>query len=165
MSKSLWEIGEDLEALDVLLDECDGQIDETIDRWLLELDGDMTAKVDGYASLIGRLEAQAKARREEANRMTYLARVDENKAGALKARLLEFFGTRQIERLDTERYRLSVAKNGGPQPWRLVDADALPESCIKIERTIDKKAVAEALKAGDVPGVELTERGTHLRIK
>ena len=67
---SLYELTEDLVALDRLLAELGGEVTEgtegqTLERWANEYEWKMRDKVDGYAALIRNLEADRGALEEE----------------------------------------------------------------------------------------------------
>ena len=162
--RSLWEISEDFAALDDLLEGTGGELDEHLEKWFAELGADLEAKIDGYASYIGMLMARADVRVKEADRLYELAMVDAGAADRLRQRLLEFLKGRGIERMETKRYRVSVARNGGHAPMN-VDPEKLPEELFRVVREPDNAAIREKLKEGPVPGVTELERGFHLRIK
>lgn len=172
MTKTLFQISEEARALETLLDEIEGDISdpevaETIDNWLREYSNDLSAKADGYAALIKELEARSNARKAEASRMSELARTDDNKAKRLKERLKNFMEETGTLKIETARYRLSVAGNGGVLPLILkddIDLNLVPESFTK--RVLDEKAVRAALDNNEpVLFAQFGERGTSLRIK
>lgn len=173
MKPTLYQISTDIRALEELLIESGGDISEpqteaAIEAFFAELGQARDEKVDNIAALVREWEARAKARREEAARMAQLARVDENAALRLKTRLAEFFEAHDLKRLDTPRFRVSLANNGGKAPL-VFDADfdaARIESAFQaIEIQADKDAIRGALEGGmTIQGVTLGERGRSLRI-
>lgn len=176
MSKTLFQIGDDIQALDDLLFEMEGEVTDTdieavIDHWLQENKDNLNAKIDGYCTLIREREALAKARQEEAQRLSILAQYDTNRATRLRARLKAFFDLQGIAKLETRHHRLTIANNGGTLPlivnsaW-LADPANAPEQFHKVKIEIDKEAIREALRNDEpVEGCAVGERGTHLRIK
>ncbi len=70
-------------------------------------------KLDNYCALVGEMSARAEVRKAEAKRLMELAATEEKRAKLLKDRLLWFFETHNLKAVETPRYRLSVAKNGG----------------------------------------------------
>lgn len=169
--RTLYAITDDLQALDEMLIELGGDISdpkvaEAIDAWMAELDRDLTRKADGYASLIKEIEARAKARTEEAKRLTDRARVDENAAAALKSRMLYAMQARQMKTIETARFKLSVTGNGGKTPMVVTDEKAIPEKFHRVVVMVDTDKLRDALEAGQtVPGASLAPRGFHLRIR
>jgi hypothetical protein len=168
---TLYEIGQEAAALDALLNEMGGDIsdDETadiIDEWLRGNESALQTKVDGYCALIREYSARANARKEEMKRLRALVESDENRAKRMKERLLRFFEDRDIQKLETSRFRVSAHSNGGLPPL-IINEDTNPhEISDQFQRVeIDENAVREALNLG----VELDfacygARGTHLRI-
>ncbi len=175
--KSLWEISADMQSLDELLFELDGEItdelvESAIDAWLQENEAHLAEKLDGYCAVIDEREALADLRVREGKRLVGLANTDLRKTGKLRQRLKVFFDSRGITKFETTRHKFTVAKNGGPQPititpeWIAAPANA-PEQFHKIIIELDKDAIRTALEASQEPieGCEFAERGTHLRIR
>lgn len=172
--QTLLNIMDDFRALDDLLLEINGDIsdprvDEIVTGFLDELGGNLERKVDGYAAFITELLSRAEVREKEAERLANRVRIDRNTASFLKDRLKNALAMRGIDKLETDRYRVSIAKNGGKQPVQIPDPLAIPA---EFTRTIpartepDVDLVRDALVSGaEVPGAILLERGTHLRIR
>jgi hypothetical protein len=168
---TLFEIGDDAAALDALLEEIGGDVSDpeaaaAIDEWLQETEGALETKLDGYAALIGERAAKAKARKEEAKRLTELARMDENMAARLKERLQFFFEEHGIEKKETSRFKIALAQNGGKLPLLIDDVspDEIPDYYTKKE--LDRESIREALEGGmPLNFARLGERGMSLRIR
>lgn len=188
MSRSLFQISDDLLALDDLLSEVGGEITEdeagaALEKFFDELGEERDAKLDNYGALIRQYEAKAEARQAEAQRLQRLAATDANNAKRLKTRLLAFFELHGIKKLETLRFKFSVQANGGkaplvvPEQWEREPASA-PEQFHHHVIQLDKEAIRAALEAvfdGDSAQVEaeklmdagcsIAPRGAHLRIK
>lgn len=141
-----------------------------IETYLRDNAGTLEQKIDGYCALIRNLEALADARGLEAKRMQELARSDAAKAARMKDTLLWFLkDIVNVQKLDTERFRVSVAANGGKAPLVVPDdPSAWPEGYIRerVIREIDLQALRDALERGEiVEGCTLADRGYHLRIR
>ena len=103
-----------------------------------ELETNLGSKIDNYCSLISEIEARSAARKAEADRLADLARVDENAAKALRDRLKFVFESRSLPTMQTDRFRVSIAKNGGKAPLDIrVGPDELPEWAIKSAKDMD----------------------------
>lgn len=169
---TLYEIRDDLEALEALLYEVGGDVtdeaaDAAITAWLEETGEALKSKLDGYAALIREAEARAASRKAEAARLTALSRADESVAKRLKERLYWFFGDRGIERFETERFRFTVQKNGGKPPVILhVPVEALPAWAQRVTVAPDMEAIrGEIEERGSVEFAEIGTPGKHLRIR
>lgn len=166
---NLYEITNELQAvIDGILD---GGIDSpeaqaALDEHLAGLDAVLDEKAESYASVIRSYEARAEARAAEAKRIRELANADANVAQRLKDRLKQAMETTGRLRIDTTRFRLTIANNGGKQPMLIEDQAKVPQEFIVAVPEVDKDAVRAALEAGrEVPGCTLAPRGTSLRIK
>ena len=172
--RTLLDITGDLAALDELIyeelegDISDPQVAQIVDEFLAELDADLKGKVDNYAAYITELLGRAEIRKREADRMAKRAKIDDELAFWLKIRLRGALESRRIKKLETARYRVSVANNGGKQPIDLHDPQAIPRALcrhVPEEWKPDLDQIRAKLAAGEeVPGAILMERGTHLRI-
>lgn len=169
--RSLFNISEDLEKLNDLLDECgdDTQQQELIAQWFEQLGNERDTKLDAYAALINEMLARAEVRKAEAKRLLSLAATDENRARLLKERLQSFFETHDLKTVETSRYKLSLQRNGGKAPLVLKEGltpTQLPERFQKISIDADSAAIRKALEAGEqLDFATLGDRGTSLRIK
>lgn len=171
-NQTLWEIGQDMLALDQIMAECGGDMDDPkVAQAIAEMNdqiiNDLEVKADNYAAYVHHLLARAKARAEEAERLSARAKVDTNAAKRLRENMktvLEFAGVKKIE---TPRFQISIAGNGGKQPIECnVKPDDLPDELRKTEFKINSDAIRTKLEAGEeVPGCRLLERGTSLRIR
>lgn len=172
---TLFEIGDSLTALDQLLAECGGEITDAeaeaaIDEWLAENSAALETKCDGYGALIREYEARAEAREVEARRLMALAGSDNNNAERLRGRLKAFFEFHGIAKLETERFRFSVARNSSrplivPPAWERDPAEA-PEAFQRRILELDRKAIREAIRNDEeTHGACLGAPSTNLRIK
>ena len=166
---NLYAITNELQAvLDGILE---GGIDspeaqQALDEHLAGLDEALDQKCEDYAAVIMSLQARSDARAAEAKRIRELANADATVAQRLKERLKQAMETTGRVRIDTTRFRLTVANNGGKQPMLIEDESAIPTEFIVQVPEVDKDAVRAALEAGrPVPGCTLAPRGTSLRIK
>jgi hypothetical protein len=129
---TLLEISHDLLTLRQTLDELAESPDDQNTRlndWLVDA---FEAKVkerdrmlDNYAGLIAELEHRSTACKAEAERLSHRADVDKALADRLRQRLKDIFGLNGLKTLETDRYRLTVANNGGKRPL-IMDGGVLP---------------------------------------
>jgi hypothetical protein len=167
---SLYAIKSEMESiLDAILDGgIDGQeAQDALNAHLEGLDAALEDKADDYAGMIQSLNLRAEARKAEAARMRQLAETDAALADRLKERLKEAMEATGKLKLDTPRFKLSVAGNGGKQPLEVaVEPTALPQEFQAVTVTANKDAIRKALEAGGtIPGCTLLPRGTGLRIR
>ena len=160
------------EIADIIDAILDGGVDNpeaqgALEEHLAGLDTVLEAKADDYAGLIQELLVRAEARADEARRIRALADADRALADRLKQRLKEAMETTGKLKLDTPRFKLAVAGNGGKQPLEVaVEPTALDPQYQAVKVEANKDAIRAALEAGTaVPGCTLLPRGTSLRIR
>jgi hypothetical protein len=171
---TLWEIGDDIRALDDLLEELGGDVTDpqVAAAWAAlaaDLASDESRKLDGYVNWIRRLEMEAMAARAEADRYLQKARKRDNRIAWIKANLQAHLESTARARIETETHRvISIRGDGGAVPVKLsetLDPAALPDEFAVVRRTPDIEAIRAALADGrELPFATLGERGTHLRI-
>lgn len=172
--RSLFDIGHDLIALDLLLDEIGGdvtdpQADAAITAWTAELANDEARKLDGWVGYVRQLEMEAAAAKAEAEQ--WLARVKsrESRIAWLKETLkrhLENTGRTKVQTLAGRT--IAVQANGGHPPVEIdaVDPYGLPDRLCEVRRLIDREKVRRALEAGEeLAFARVLPRGTHVRIR
>ena len=171
MPRTLFDISEDMIALDELLFESGGDVTDpdvaaAIDAWQAELDHDLEGKVNGYVSLIREIECRVVGRQAELDRLTARVRADTNAAKSLKDRLKFVLEERGILKLDVPRGKVAVTKNGGKVPLELNEA-LVPSSWMRQPPPVpDTELIRKCLATGDkLSFASLGERGTHLRIR
>ena len=174
MTRTLLDITRDMDALDALLVEVEGDVTdprvlEAVTAWFAELDADLKGKVDNYAALITTLEARADVRAKEAERLARRAKTDAASAQFLKDRLRTELEARGLKKVETDRYRVSVVSNGGKLPLVLGDERDIPEAFwreVPARKEIDRDAIRQALDAGrPVAGAHYGDRGRRLSIR
>lgn len=173
MTQTLLDITADMAALDALLAESGGEItpdtEATLDAFFAETETNLAGKVDAYCALISEMEARAEVRKAEAKRLADRAKADERTSDALRERLRFVWETRRLGKVETDRFTVSLAKNGGKAPLDIrCGVDELPAWAVKRETvvTVDKDAIRSRLDAGEpLDFASLMERGTRINIK
>ena len=165
--ESLFSIGEHFYALENIIIENEGEIDEHIDRWLEEYQAKEEDKVDAYCYLIQKFEEVA----AEAKRLADRSSGYQKKAKTLKERLKLYLQNRGKEKLETQRFTVTVNFNGGMLPVILnegITPENLPDEFVKIFREPDMSSLRESILEGNDQALRfgrILPRGTHLRIK
>jgi hypothetical protein len=133
--------------------------------WLDVTQADFDKKVEGYCSVIGELDALAKARGEEAARIKSLAAITNSQIERMKVALKEAMQKLETPKLETTRYKVWVQNAGGKQPIQIEEED-VPHDLKKVQFVTDKDKIREALESGKIlPFARLLPRGQVLRIK
>jgi hypothetical protein len=154
--------------LDAVLD---GGIDspeaqDALNDHLAGLDVALESKAESYAGFIKELEMRAESRSKEASRIRALAAADDALATRLKEGLKAAMEQTGKLKIETPRFKLSVAANGGKQSLEIDDPSALDATLQRIVREPDKDVIRAALDNGiKIAGCRLVPRGTSLRIR
>lgn len=130
---------------------------EIILQQLDEVEQSFKEKADSYARLMLNLQADTKAIREEAQRLTKLARVKETVIEALKFRIGEVMRSQGMTRMETGVGSWGIRKN--PPAVKIIDEAAIPAQYrIPQPDAIDKAAILTAYKQDGelIPGTEVT---------
>ena len=166
---SLYAITTEMQGiLDAVLD---GGIDspeaqDALNEHLAGLDTALESKAESYAGFIKELEMRAESRGKEASRIRALAAADDALATRLKEGLKAAMEQTGKLKIETPRFKLSVAGNGGKQLLEIDDPSALDPAFQRVVREPDKDVIRSALDSGiEIAGCRLLPRGTSLRIR
>ena len=156
------EITPELEAeLEAAAQQLLEQRDSTYEQWL--------SKVDNYCAAITNRHALSKQRKSEAERLSKLAATDSKRVDWMKAQLQKCLEAQGVKKLSLHRFHLTISKNGGQLPLKLLcEAAQLPSQFQRIEVSPDNSAIRKALEAGDVEAQKVAqfgERESHLRVR
>lgn len=160
-----------LNELESLYREIESRLDEDDfdpEPLLATLGEQVERKVDGYCFIIGKLLAREQWAREEANRLQEIGRTAKSEANRLRGHLLWFLEQRGTEKLATDRYRVSVAGNGGKAPLIISEdmrPEDVPDAFRRVKYEFDTEAIREQAELGAISWARVGERGKSLRIK
>jgi len=156
MSESLWSITEDLKALDELIEQQQGEICEITEEFINEIDRVLTSKTDGCAEFVLSLEEQSNAVEKRIAELKELQRRLELKRARFLIYIQECMMRIGREKTVGSFYQFSIRKN--PPSLFISDENKIPPAFLseKTEVVIDKKAILDALKKGEiVEGAEI----------
>lgn len=170
---TLYAISDDIAALGALLEETGGELTPENEAAFVAFEAEITSnlngKVDGYCALIAEIDARAAARKAEAKRLADRAKTDERTADALRERLRLVWETRKLGKVETDRFTVSLAKNGGKQPLDIrCGVEDLPAWAVKTETiaSVNKDEIRARLDAGEaLDFASLMDRGTRISIR
>lgn len=174
MSRTLFDIGADLSALDQLCNEAEDnmerapELDAALATWFEQLHEQEAAKLEGYRLYIARLESEAAAAKAEAEQFAKMAKMRLSRVEWLKDRLKGYLEFTKRERVLTSTNRtIAIQKNGGKLPL-VIDDNIKPQDTAfhKLTYEWDKEVIRMRLEQGHTfKFARLGEPGTHLRIK
>ena len=170
---TLYQRSMDKIALWELLLETGGEVNETLEAWLMEIDHSLTTKVDSYVFIQGELESEARRLRDQAREISDAAKSIENISERLNSRIKEVMSSLSTSEINGATYRY-VLSDGKPKliidglaekNVRLLMADNLPNE-YKMQVTywvVDKEKIeADLLDMKSVPGCRF-EKSNSLR--
>ena len=169
---TLLDIGQELTALSELMlasadenGELPPDVAAQLDAWFAELSTDLEEKIDNTAAFHRVLKLRAAIRKEEAERLLMLHKVDATLAERIKRRLHLFMTTTGPAKIKTRRFSLSVCGNGGVQPMDVDQGVCIGDVPLKYRKQVlDHDAVRADLEAGaTLTWARLRDRGSHLR--
>lgn len=112
-------------------------------------------KLEGYAMVIKNIESDIEGLKAEEKRLAERRKSMENNIKTMKASMQDALLTVEGNRLKTDKFTFSLRKSTSVV---LHNDRELPDTFIKVTRTISKSEIAKALKSGiEVPGAELVE--------
>lgn len=159
----LYEINEIYMNIKTLLE--DGEIDEEEAKSALEnVEDELEVKAENYAIIMKGLDAEAKAIKEEEDRLARRRKSLENNSKWLKEQLEYSMNLQGKRKFKTNLFSFGIQNN--PKSVKLdVDPFLLDEQFQKITITADKTAIKKALEVGEtIEGAELVQtEGLRIR--
>lgn len=157
---TLYELTQEYQELLAMMEDPD--IDPQVIADTMEgLDGEIEIKAESYIRVLKELEAESNKIDAEVKRLGSRWDACQINIRKLKDSLLTSMQETGKDKIQTEHFRISVAKNGGLKPIR-VTGDVPPEFC-KLEP--DNKKIREALNNGELEFAHFEERGVHLSVR
>ena len=155
---NLMTMASEANALEQLIFESGGELNETLETWMAEISTGITTKADAYYFMMQKLEATAEMFSYRASQNANAAKSLTNAVSSMKERIkaaMMIMGTDEVKGSEI-RFKL---QNSTP---RLVveNESVLPAKFFVTETitTLDKKSVTTAIKAGEVvDGARLEE--------
>lgn len=157
MNNSLMQIEADALALEQLIFEQGGELNETIEQWLAEVDQKLAQKVDSYNAVMDRFESTAAHLKKKADTFSAAARAVTNVRERLKDRIknamtvlgkTEMTGDHVVFKMVRTAPRLELNEKDLPAQYMIVRQITEP----------DKERIKNELKDGiAIPGAALLE--------
>ena len=154
---SLYEIDSNIKAfIDNLFDSADENGEVDIDMNILEdLKEQRQTKLENIALYIKNLAVEASAIKEEENTLAERRKRLERKSERLKGILIDAMKADGNRKISSPRFEASLRDS---KKTEITDMEKIPEKYINIktERSADKKAIKEAIEAGEeIAGAEV----------
>lgn len=161
MSKSLIQIAQDSAALEELLQETGGEVTETLETFLAEIETGLSTKADNYFSMMDHLGTTAERYRKRSEAYRAAAKTAENIVERMKDRIHAAMGLMGVQEIEGQSIRFKIQKSPASL---LIEADAkIPSDMTVVTVTPDTTKIKSALKDGfDIPGCKLVQ-STHVR--
>lgn len=164
MNLTLYQISEEQQRLNAMLEESGGELTPEIEEALAINRDNLQVKAEGYATSILKYKAMAEMIANESKRLAAMKKTCENICDNMKKRLAKAMQDFEINGIEAGTMKLSLRKSTSV----VIDDDLnIPADCIKVETSIDKTKVKEhlkALKEGETIGAHL-ETNYSLQIR
>ena len=163
---TLYELSDDYMNLLTMAEDPDIDPEAFADT-LAGIEGAIEDKADGYAKVIRTLEGDAVACDAEAKRLRNKKQIIENNIKRMKQALQYAMEATGKTKFKTALFSFGIQKNPAAVVMDEGYIENIPERfLIPQDPVIDKKAIKEALKAGeDLEGIAHLEQGASLRIR
>ena len=163
---TLYQLTTDYEALLTMAEDPDIDKQAFLDT-LEGIEGELEDKADNYAKVIRSLEADAAACDAEAKRLRAKKQTIENNVKRMKSALQYAMQTTGKVKFKTPLFSFGIRKNPASVVIDAVNVRDFPdEFIIESEPVLDKKALKDALKAGeDLTGLCHLEQTESLSIR
>lgn len=131
----------------------DGQ--EGLEDTLASITDAVEEKLEAYAMVIKNIESDVEGIKSEEKRLAERRKIMENGITRMKQAIAETLQGSGQDKVKTEKFTFSFRKSSKVE---VSDIDSLPEKFVKIERTVSRSELTQALKSGEqIEGAQLVE--------
>jgi len=155
MNTTLFELTEKANLIFYQIVKADGELSEELEQSLCEVNVELCEKLDGYSSILDRLEMESELLKKKAAGYQKISRTVERVRARLKENIktnMMILGVKTVSGSDIDfqlspcEYTLEINDEILNDKWKMVVTELVP----------DKKIIKEALKLGDdIPGAKL----------
>jgi hypothetical protein len=159
---TLYAITSEQLRINELLEESGGELTPEIEEALTLNEENFLVKSEGYIESIARFKALAEAADVRIKEMQRIKKTAENSKRRLEERLLWALQTMGRDKVEIGLRKLALRMTTAVN---ITDETAIPAEYIKVETSVDKMRIKEALKSGEViTGAELvTNQSIQIR--
>ena len=144
----LYCIQEEYKELMNIIEENDGEITDDVMDELLKNESDFNTKVENYVRMIRHYKSVQDAAKTEIDYIRSKQNVAKNCEERLREYLTSAMKERGLEKVKTDF--VSVTRKETKSISDNINLDVVPEEFIKVERSLKKKEIGEAVKGGAI---------------
>ena len=160
---SIYQIADKYKLIQQLIEE--GAPEEAFVEALQNIDGELSEKLENYASVIKNIESDITGIKAEEGRLAERREAMENSIKRMKENMQFAMVTAGQTKIKGEKFNFTVQKN--PPSLMVLDENLIPRDYVQVKQVlkIDKKAILADLKNGtEINGVEISQ-GESIRIR
>ena len=143
---SLYGIQEEYRNIIRIIEENDGEITDEMLENLTNNEFNFSIKVDNYVRMIRHYKGVQDAAKTEIDRIKSKQNIAKNCEERLREYLVSAMKERGLEKVSTDF--MSVTRKETKSISDSINLDVVPEEFIKVERSLKKKEISEAVKKG-----------------
>uniref|UniRef100_UPI0040578883 siphovirus Gp157 family protein n=1 Tax=Alistipes sp. TaxID=1872444 RepID=UPI0040578883 len=160
--REIYHISNEQERINYLLEESGGELTPEIEEALIISQDNLMAKAEDFAASILAAESIARIAKERASELQTLAKKNEKKAAVMRDAIGSAMRAFGMDKITANLYTFSFRKSVAVE---IDDEVRVPARFTKVSTSVDKVAIKNALKRGElVEGAYLVE-GQNLQLK
>jgi hypothetical protein len=162
--RSLYELTADALAVRDAIEAADGEITPEVEAALAELEAQAEGKLEAFGKLIANWQGEASALKAEEARLASRRKALDNAVTRLKDRARDWLEATGQTKVKAGVWTFAI--QASPPSVAVTDQASVPaQYWVTPDPSLDRRAILDALKSGEVvPGAEI-KTGTHLRIR
>jgi hypothetical protein len=145
-----------------MLEETGGELTPEIEEAMLITEENFISKAEAYGATISEYDAQAEACAQEIKRLQAFKKTCENVSKRMKERISDAMMTFDKDKVTAGTFRFSFRKSTAVV---VENEELIPEEYFRTERTICRKELMDALKAGEVIAGAMIETRQTLQMR
>ena len=162
----LYELPEAIRQIEAQIIDADGELTPELEAELDALEGAFEAKAEYLALLAREAKAEAASVKQEEDRLRAWRTAAENRERRIKDYLHTCMVRANIDKVDGQRAKVALQRNGRPSITWTGGEDAIPNEFRRVSVSVDGSRAYDEWKAGaTLPDGFEVEVGTHVRIR
>lgn len=165
MSFTLYELADEYRRIGEAIDDSHGELTPEIEEALDAVKDDIALKCDALAALVRESTLEAEAIGDEIARLRAKQNARLNRAGRLKAYMLDAFKSAGLSKVKGARFAITSRVASRPTITWTGDMANLPEGLASVRVTLNADAAWQAEKAGTLPDGFNVSRTEYIEIR
>lgn len=163
-NESLWDIGDEIKALDELINIGQGELSDEHEELYKKLDIILSKKTDSYCEYVSKIESEIKIGKEKIDKIKDYIEYRKNAIDRLKSYAKSVLESMEIDKLNGKIHAIKLL--APRKRLEVYDETKIPIKFLRIKTEINKSKITESIKNGEaVEGATIIDGSRSIQFK